>query len=78
MFGNLNAIAMEPMGAVVGMASAIIGATSSIISLVLGKLIGQMYDGTVRPIALGFLLLGLASWLLMQGEQRWHKRQLPE
>jgi DHA1 family bicyclomycin/chloramphenicol resistance-like MFS transporter len=78
MFGNLNAIAMEPMGAVAGMATAIIGATSSIISLVLGTLIGQMYDGTVRPIALGFLLLGLASWLLMQVEQRWHKRQLPE
>ena len=78
MFGNLNAIAMEPMGGVAGMASAIIGATSSIISLVLGTLIGQMYDGTVRPIAMGFLLLGLASWLLMQGEQRWHKRQPAE
>ena len=78
MFGNLNAIAMEPMGGVAGMASAIIGATSSIISLVLDTLIGQMYDGTVRPIAMGFLLLGLASWLLMQGEQRWHKRQPAE
>jgi len=75
MFGNLNAIAMEPMGAVAGLASAIIGATSSVISLVLGTLIGQMYDGTVWPITLGFLLLGLASWLLMQGERRWHARQ---
>jgi DHA1 family bicyclomycin/chloramphenicol resistance-like MFS transporter len=77
MFGNLNAIAMEPMGEVAGMASAIIGATSSVISLALGTLIGQLYDGTLRPIALGFFLLGLVSWLLMRGERSWHKRQLP-
>lgn len=75
MFGNLNAIAMEPMGDVAGMASAIIGATSSIISLALGTLIGQLYDGTLRPIALGFFLLGLVSWLLMRGEKRWHAWQ---
>jgi DHA1 family bicyclomycin/chloramphenicol resistance-like MFS transporter len=76
MFGNLNAIAMEPMGEVAGMASAIIGATSSVISLLLGTLIGQMYDGTLRPIALGFLLLGAVSWALMHSEKRWHERQL--
>jgi DHA1 family bicyclomycin/chloramphenicol resistance-like MFS transporter len=77
MFGNLNAIAMEPMGDVAGMASAIIGATSSVISLALGTLIGQLYDNTLRPIALGFLLLGLVSWLLMHSERRWHARQNP-
>lgn len=75
MFGNLNAIAMEPMGEVAGMASAIIGATSSVISLALGTLIGQLYDNTLRPIALGFFLLGLVSWLLMHSERRWHVRQ---
>jgi DHA1 family bicyclomycin/chloramphenicol resistance-like MFS transporter len=75
MFGNLNAIAMEPMGDVAGMASAIIGATSSVISLALGTLIGQLYDNTLRPIALGFLLLGLVSWLLIHSERRWHARQ---
>ena len=77
MFGNLNAIAMEPMGDVAGMASAIIGATSSVISLALGTLIGQLYDNTLRPIALGFLALGLVSWLLMHFERRWHARVAP-
>jgi DHA1 family bicyclomycin/chloramphenicol resistance-like MFS transporter len=76
MFGNLNAIAMEPMGEVAGMASAIIGATSSIISLGLGSLIGQLYDNTLRPIAAGFLVLGLLSWLLMHAERGWHARQV--
>lgn len=75
MFGNLNAIAMEPMGHIAGMASAIMGATSSIISLGLGTLIGQMYDGTLKPITLGFLVLGVGTLLLMRGEKRWHEGQ---
>ena len=65
LFGNLNAIAMEPMGHIAGIASAVIGATSSIISLVLGTLIGQMYDGTLVPVATGFAALGLCSLFVM-------------
>lgn len=61
MFGNLNAIAMEPMGHIAGIASAVIGATSSVISLSLGTLIGQMYDGTLVPVATGFAVLGVVS-----------------
>lgn len=76
MFGNLNAIAMEPMGHIAGMASAIMGATSSVISLGLGTFIGQMYDGTLKPITLGFLALGSVTVLLMRNEQRWHNAQL--
>lgn len=75
MFGNLNAIAMEPMGEVAGMASAITGAVSSVISLTLGTAIGQMYDNTLIPIALGFTVLGSFAWMLMQVEKRWHARQ---
>lgn len=76
MFGNLNAIAMEPMGDVAGMASAITGAVSSVISLTLGTTIGQMYDGTLIPLSLGFLGLGVLTWLLMKWEQRLHNATL--
>ena len=75
MFGNINAIAMEPMGEVAGMASAIIGAVASVLSLGLGTAIGQMYDNSLEPITAGFLMLGSLSWLLMRHEQRWHARQ---
>jgi len=62
LFGNLNAIAMEPMGHVAGMASAIIGASSSILSLILASIIGQLYSGTLVPMTGGFVILcGLAS-----------------
>ncbi len=70
MFGNLNAIAMEPMGEVAGMASAIIGSVSSVMSIGLGTLIGQMYDNTLVPIAAGFMVLGAGAFLLMRLEQR--------
>jgi DHA1 family bicyclomycin/chloramphenicol resistance-like MFS transporter len=74
MFGNLNAIAMEPMGDVAGMASAIIGSSSSVLSLVLGSVIGQYYNGTLIPITLGFLVLGGLSWVVISAEHRWHAR----
>lgn len=65
MFGNLNALAMEPMGHIAGMASAIIGSISSVMSLTLGTWIGQMYNGTLIPLTCGFLGLGFLSWLAM-------------
>lgn len=72
MFGNLNAITMEPMGEVAGMASAITGAVSSIISLVLGTLIGQMYNNTLIPITSGFLICSSIVYILMRIELNKH------
>jgi DHA1 family bicyclomycin/chloramphenicol resistance-like MFS transporter len=72
MFGNLNAIAMEPMGHVAGIASAVIGATSSVISLCLGTLIGQLYDGTLAPVTTGFLILSACCLLLMRRVEKRH------
>jgi DHA1 family bicyclomycin/chloramphenicol resistance-like MFS transporter len=75
-FGNLNAIAMEPMGEIAGMASAIIGATSSILSLTFGTLIGQLYDNTLIPVAGGFFFCCGAALLMMMREKRWHDAEL--
>jgi DHA1 family bicyclomycin/chloramphenicol resistance-like MFS transporter len=64
-FGNVNAMAMEPMGHVAGIASAIIGSVSSIISMVIGTYIGQMYNNTLIPITLGFLIMGGLALIVM-------------
>lgn len=75
LFGNLNAMAMEPMGHVAGIASAIIGAASSILSLTIGTIIGQLYDGTTLPITIGFLTMSsVALALLVYAEK--HKTPL--
>lgn len=65
-FGNINAIAMEPMGHIAGIASAVIGSVSSVIALTLGTTIGQAYNGTLMPVTLGFLFLCTLAWLAMQ------------
>ncbi len=61
LFGNLNALAMEPLGHIAGLGAALIGSISTLISLPFGWLIGQMYDGTVLPLVGGFFSLGLAA-----------------
>jgi len=65
-FGNLNAMAMEPLGAVAGVAAGAIGSVSSLMSSVLGTAIARTYDGTALPIALGFVGCSIASLVLMR------------
>ena len=61
LFGNLTTLAMQPLGAIAGTGSAMVGATSMLLSMTLGTTIGQMYDGTVLPLVAGFAVLSLCS-----------------
>ena len=64
LFGNLNSIAMEPLGHVAGTAAAVIGSSTTLLAVLLGYLIGQAYNGTLFPMALGFVCLITISVLL--------------
>jgi len=64
LFGNLNSIAMEPLGHVAGTAAAVIGSSTTLLAVALGYLIGQAYDGTLFPMAIGFVSLISLSVLL--------------
>jgi DHA1 family bicyclomycin/chloramphenicol resistance-like MFS transporter len=64
LFGNLNSIAMEPLGHVAGTAASVIGSTTTLLAAGLGFLIGRAYDGSLLPIALGFVSLTTISMLL--------------
>ena len=61
LFGNLNALAMEPLGHVAGLGSALVGSVSTLMSVLFGVLIANAYDQTVLPLVAGFALLGLAG-----------------
>lgn len=50
---NFNALAMEPMGRIAGTASSVVGAVTTAMAGVIGGYIGQHFDGTVTPLALG-------------------------
>ncbi|WP_438863853.1 multidrug effflux MFS transporter [Neptunicella sp.] len=74
MFGNLNAIALEPMGHIAGLAAAIVGALSSVLGIALGTYIGQLYNGTIVPLVLGFMLLGALAFIIMSMENISHAK----
>lgn len=66
LFGNLNALAMEPLGHIAGLGSALVGSISTLISVVFGVIVANAYDNTVLPLVLGFAVLGLAGLLVMR------------
>ncbi len=61
LFGNLMALAMRPLGHIAGAGAAVIGAASTLISIFLGGVIGQAFNGTILPLVGGFSLLSIAS-----------------
>jgi DHA1 family bicyclomycin/chloramphenicol resistance-like MFS transporter len=65
LFGNFNAMALEPLGHIAGVASAVVGSLTTFISMTLGTLIGQTFDGTVLPLVGGFAGLTLGALLVM-------------
>lgn len=65
LFGNLNALAMEPLGEIAGLGSALVGSASTMISVFLGAIIAAVYDGTVIPLIAGFAVLSLFCLIAM-------------
>lgn len=67
---NLNTIAMQPMGLVAGTASAIIGAVQIAFGAALASIVDRAFDGTVTPLALGFLTSGVVALALTAWAER--------
>ena len=59
--GNFGSMAMEPMGHIAGTASSAQGFISTTFGSLLGFLIGQQFNGSVTPMALGFTAMGLIA-----------------
>lgn len=57
-FGNFNALAMEPVGHMAGLGAAIVGSVSTFIALPIGWAVGGAFDGTITPLVIGFALSG--------------------
>jgi DHA1 family bicyclomycin/chloramphenicol resistance-like MFS transporter len=60
-FGNLNALSLEPLGHMAGLGAAFVGSLATFMSLPIAWVIGNLFDGTVFPLVGGFAVLGLAS-----------------
>ncbi|MBT52380.1 MAG: multidrug MFS transporter [Mameliella sp.] len=68
--GNLNAIAMEPMGHIAGMAASIIGFIATVAAVILAVPVGLLFDGTAIPLTLGVLVFAIAGLAMMAGMRR--------
>lgn len=65
-FGNLNALAMQQMGHIAGMAASVVTAIATVAAVAIAAPIGLMFDGTPIPMLIGTLICSLAAWLLMR------------
>lgn len=64
--GNLNALALEPVGHVAGMAASVTGAIATVVAGLIATPLGLAFNGTPVPLALGITTLALLGTLLMR------------
>lgn len=67
---NLNTLAMAPMAAVAGTASSVIGAFQLVIGASLGGVLDRFFDGTITPLAIGFVLSATATTIAVVSARR--------
>jgi len=63
--GNLNAIAMEPMGHIAGMAASVIGSIATVLAAAIAAPIGLLFDGSVSPLTTSILAMCVIAFGLM-------------
>jgi len=75
-FGNLRAIAMEPIGHIAGIGAAITGFISTILAVPIANFIGSFVKDTALPLFIGFTVFGTLSFLIFIRMRVLHKRNL--
>ncbi|WP_299382205.1 multidrug effflux MFS transporter [uncultured Lacinutrix sp.] len=64
LFGNIRAIAMEPIGHIAGIGAAITGFVSTIMAVPIANFIGGYLKDTALPLFIGFVVFGGISLLI--------------
>ncbi|WP_245890417.1 MFS transporter [Roseovarius confluentis] len=64
--GNLNALALEPLGHIAGMAASIIAGLSTVGSILLAMPVGLAFNGTPMPLLIGVAIFASLALLLTQ------------
>jgi len=64
LFGNLRALAMQPLGHIAGIGAAINGFISTVMAVPIANYIGGYVTDSVLPIFIGFSIFGILSLLV--------------
>lgn len=63
--GNLNALALEPVGHIAGMAASVTGSISTVLAVMLAAPLGLAFDGSYLPLIIGAAIMVLLALALM-------------
>ncbi|MCB2009215.1 MAG: multidrug effflux MFS transporter [Geminicoccaceae bacterium] len=75
LFGNITALAMQPLGRIAGMGASFVSALSSLVSGLFAMASGRFYDGTLLPVTTAMLLaLTIAALLFAFARRRVRRR----
>ena len=64
LFGNLRALAMQPLGHIAGIGAAINGFVSTVMAVPIANYIGGFVSDSVLPLFIGFSIFGILSLLV--------------
>jgi len=60
-FGNLNALALVPLGHIAGMAASVVSGLSTVLAATIAIPVSLAYDGTAMPVALASIVFALGA-----------------
>ncbi len=63
-FGNLNSVALQPLGKIAGLGASLISSGSTLLAVPLGAIVGHAYNGTPFPLMFGFAVFGLMGSII--------------
>lgn len=73
LFGNFNAMAMEPLGHIAGVGATVVGSLTLFIAVPMGIMISQNYNQTILPLVGGFAILGILSLIAIHWAKQGQK-----
>ena len=76
LFGNLRSLAMQPVGHIAGIASAITGLISTLMAVPISIFIGRYVSDTVLPLFIGFFVCSACSVMILFYLHKKHKATL--
>jgi MFS transporter, DHA1 family, multidrug resistance protein len=59
---NLTSAPMRPLAHVAGTAAAIVGMVPGVFGAIIGAIIDRQFDGTITPLAIGFVVCNSIAW----------------
>ncbi|MEM6665134.1 MAG: multidrug effflux MFS transporter [Pseudomonadota bacterium] len=65
-FGNLNALAMEPLGDMAGLGASLVSGISALLAVGIALAMGQFQDDTVFALSAGFLLCAALAFVCVR------------